>query len=436
MHPSTLILAITLVLSMLPGGRSGNLPNNAAQEVSRPSDAVRKIVLHDFGTFPDGVFPSAPLVIDKAGSVYGTTIRGGTHNCGVHGLNCGTVFKLTPSGSGYKESILHNFHFGNDGTQPVSLIVDDKGALYGTTYSGGSKTGCFNRGCGIIFQLTPTSAGYEYTILYRFRGESDAATPGLTANLTMDDKGALYGTTNLGGGASQCAPYGCGTVFKLTPSRSGYQESVVHAFSQVDGNFPAGGVIVDKAGVIYGTTSSGGQYYEGNVFKLTPTATGFALSILYSFKAKGDGANADSSLVFDNTGALYGIADFGGGKQANLPVAFKLTPSGSGYTESVIHVFQELSHPSGVIMDKAGAFYGTTSAGGTGHCGSNSCGTVFKLAPSGMHYRASILYSFQSFADGGFPVAGVVADAKGDLYGTTTFGGTSNYGTAFELIRH
>jgi uncharacterized repeat protein (TIGR03803 family) len=169
-------------------------------------------VLYPFKGGSDGAFPEAGLIIDTAGTLYGTTHQGGNNAC--QGAGCGTVFKLSPGASGYTETVLHRFTGGSDGNGPAAgLVADAKGDLFGTTIAGG--TGCFAAGCGTVFKLSPPAGGSQWTetVVYRFRGGRDGENP--AAGLISDTNGVLYGTTERGG--TGCDDAGCGTVFKVEP---------------------------------------------------------------------------------------------------------------------------------------------------------------------------------------------------------------------------
>jgi len=203
-------------------------------------------VLYTFSGGLDGAFPQAGLVRDKAGNLYGTTVQGGSSaNCF---LGCGVVFKLDASGN---ETVLHSFTDSPDGSGPASVLLRDKaGNLYGTTSSGGSAFGP-----GTVFKVE--ASGGEI-VLYSFAGPPDGANPGHTG-LVIDKAGNLYGTTGNGGFLEN------GTVFKVDSSGN---ETVLHRFtdSGTDGAHPVAGLVMDKAGNLYGTTRDGGSFGAGTVF--------------------------------------------------------------------------------------------------------------------------------------------------------------------------
>ena len=317
------------------------------------------------------------------------------------------------------ETVLHRFAGGSDGADPeAGLIADEQGAL---------------------FKLTPPA--WTETVLYNFCSQPSCSDGGAPfAGLIADEHGALYGTTANGGSSSN------GTAFKLTPPAKGqtaWTETVLYSFCSQpgcsDGTGLQAGLITDKSGALYGTTSGGGTGFNGTVFKLTPPATGqtqWTESVLHSFgfTGSGDGGAPVAGLIADEQGALYGTTS-GGGTGSNGTV-FKLTPP--AWTESALYNF--CSHPScsdgvgplaGLIADNSGALYGTTHAGG-----SSGNGTVFKLTPPATGQTAwteTVLYSFLGGSDGGAPRAGLIADEQGALYGTTTGGGIGSNGTVFKL---
>ena len=276
-----------------------------------------------------GYYPIGGLVMDAQGNLFGTTWLGGAYRC-PNANDCGTVFEVTPGGV---HSVLHNFAGGTDGFYPLAgVIVDEQGNLYGTTAYGGTgnlcKTGSGN-GCGTVFKLSPD--GTE-TILYTFSGGADGAIP--LSGLVRDAKGNLYGTTTYGGRTGNCTlgNPGCGTVFQIT--RSGAFRVLYRFHGGMDGANPVGGLILDAAGNLYGTTIQGGGpgcggYGCGTIFKLTAARME---TVLHSFSNGADGGGPGFSLVFDPQGNLYGTA--GGGavmpdciwNRGQCGVVFKLTP--------------------------------------------------------------------------------------------------------------
>jgi len=268
-------------------------------------------ILHTFGASGDGAEPyNSGLIQDAAGNLYGTTQYGGAHPC------CGTVFKVTPTGT---EIILHSFsNAGRDGYSPSgSLVMDKHGNLYGTTFGGGDHR------YGTVFKLTPS--GTE-KILYSF-SHKEWALWWPVGPLVLDAEGNLYGVT-AGGGNGSCKKFGCGTVFKLTPSGT---RTILHRFSNngTDGWFPWSGLVWDAKGNLYGTTKRGGSQDSGTVFELTPQKHGWTETILWSFNDYDpygkDGAGPLGGLVLDKNGNLYGTTS-GGGPYPYFGTLFRVTP--------------------------------------------------------------------------------------------------------------
>jgi uncharacterized repeat protein (TIGR03803 family) len=335
----------------------------------------------------NGEYSSAGVIRDSADNLYGTTQYGGTAGLGV-------VYKLDPAGN---ETVLYSFSGGADGGNPeAGVIRDPAGNFYGTTTIGGTA------GVGVVYELDP--AGHE-TVLYSFTGGADGKNP--DAGVIRDSAGNLYGTTHNGGTAD------AGVVYTLDPAG---QETVLYSFSGgADGGNPDAGVIRDSAGNLYGTTDSGGEAGEGVVYKLDPSGHE---TVLYSFTGLGGAVRIEGGVIRDSAGNLYGTTWAGG--PYNAGVIFKLDPAGN-YT--VLYAFSDAwdgGYPhGGVVRDSAGNLYGTAVNGGaTAWC----CGVVFKLDTAGNY---TVLHSFSNGADGAFPETGVIRDSAGNLYGTTSGGGTA-----------
>jgi len=412
-------------------------------------------VLYAFQGGTDGQYPSG-VIFDSSGNLYGTTEYGGTGTCTSAGINgCGTVFELSPNGSGgWTKTTLYNFQGGTDGEYPYGGVVfDQAGNLYGATIDGGANSN------GTVFELSPNGGGsWAETILYSF-GATSSDGEGPVGALTFDQSGNLYGAT-LTGGNPTCDHDGfqsCGTVFELSPNGSGgWSETTLFAFPTGDsgGYGPNGGLIFDHSGNLYGTTPDGGaNSCEGSggcgtAFEVSPNGSGpWTETLLYSFGASSDdGIFPLGGVIFDQSGNLYGTTEETGSAYTyGAGTVFQLSPNGSGgWTETILHNFQltnDGNGPSGVlIFDQSGNLYGTTYAGGNAVC-PNSCGTAFELSPNGSGgWDETILYEFQGGSDGGGPAAGVIFDQSGHLYGTTQLGGgsascTGGCGTVFEISR-
>ena len=285
----------------------------------------------------------------------------------------------------------------------AALILDAEGNLYTTTVAGGDF------GIGTVIQVD--AAGTQ-TTLYSFsetgfRQAAGGSNP--RADLIRDPAGNFYSTT-FGGGAS-----GAGVVFKLDPAGN---ESVLYSFTGgADGANPVGGVIADPAGNLYGTTYRGGSSSAGVVFKLDPAGNE---TVLHSFTGGADGGQPAAGVIRDSAGNLYGTTERGGG--SNSGVVFKLDAAGN---ETVLHSFRggaDGAQPAaGVIQDSAGNLYGTTQGGG-----GTGFGTVFKVDTAG---HETVLHSFTGApSDGAYPSAGLLLGPAGNLYGTTTAGGSGRDG--------
>lgn len=349
--------------------------------------------------------------------------------------NQGTIFEISPSANGtWTETVLYNFTGASDGGQPYgSLVFDTAGNLYGTTNFGGSSN-C-NMGCGTVFELTPGSGQWTETVLYTFSGGSDGREP--SARLRLDAVGNLYGTTLLGGDIGSACSSGCGTVFKLTHGSSGWNESVLYAFQGgSDGASPYDGLTFDPAGNLYGTTYGGGSSASGTIFKLTQGSNGWTETILHSFTGGHDGKYPFGDLILDATGNLYGTAFQGG---SGFGVVYELSFStNGGWHDRVLHSFYNTpaGNPvAGLVMDTAGNLYGTTMLGVTNTACGGGCGALFELTPAaGGPWTYKVVHAFGSGTDGYHPSGDLILDSSGNLYGTTQAGGEQGAGIVFQIM--
>ncbi len=367
------------------------LAGSCALTLSVPALASTFTVLHTFKG-RDGMTPRSALTLDPQGNLYGTTSSGGSSKCG-DSLGCGTVFRLAPDGT---QTILHEFKGGKDGAYPWSgLSIGPDGALYGTTREGGDGKNCDSSGCGTVYRITVNGAE---SVFYAFQGgDTDGWRP--ETGVAVVKNGTIYATT------SEYADT-FGALYKILPDGA---EIVLHAF---DG-FPVAKPVLDKEGNLYGTTFMDGAGY-GTVFKVTPDGT---KSLLHTFSGGSDGSYPRTDLLLDKIGNLYGTAQQGGDHDQG--VVFRLAPDGA---ETVLYTFGAFAgdggYPfAGVVADRKGNLFGTTSSGG-----SNNMGTVFKLKSDG---EETVLYSFAGSKDGAKPFAALVADKAGNLYGTTYAGGST-----------
>ena len=384
-------------------------------------------------TCTDGEGPDAGLLRDNSGNLYGTTTGGGSHGDGV-------VFKLTfdPATKKWKENVLYNFcstgnsnHPCTDGANPqAAVIMDEAGHLYGTTFGGGAG------GSGTVFELVfePATKAWKEYVIHSFCDQTcpDGYIP--SGGLMRDKAGNLYGTT--GGGT-----HASGTVFELTldSATKTWKEKVLYSFCEQtgcpDGSGPTGGVIMDKSGNLYGETGTGGTCGSflgcGVVFELTFDAATkkWMDHTLYS----PDGTNGSGPVggLIMESGSLYGVTGSGGSHASGTVFEVTLDTATKKWEPKVIYNFCAASgcpnggSPlAGVIMDKSGNLYGTTFSGGA-----HTYGTVLELTldAATKRWREKVLYSFCSRTncdDGYRPYAGVIMDGSGNLYGTTYEGGS------------
>jgi uncharacterized repeat protein (TIGR03803 family) len=310
------------------------------------------------------------------------------------------------------EQVLYNFTGTPDGQGPTSRLTFNGANLYGTTFSGGAY------GNGSVFELAPNgSGGWTESILYSFCPASPSCTDGANPQLsyvTFDTAGNIYGTTTNGGAS------GNGVVFKLTPSGQTWTESVAYSFSgEPDAANPINGLIFDSTGNLYGVAFSGGTGNNGAVFELSPAGANWTEKVIANL------STTDAGLTMTSSGYIVG---------ATTSTVFALIPNGSGgWNSDAIFTFNpadaatEGSEPNGTPwVDSAQNVYGTTTAGGK-----NKGGVVFKLTPVKGVYKESLLFSFGD--TGAAPIAGVVLDSSGNIYGTTSAGGKNGAGIVYEL---
>jgi uncharacterized repeat protein (TIGR03803 family) len=392
--------------------------------------------LHRFTRSINGTQSEGGLITDSAGNLYGTTAGGGTG----HG---GTIFEFSPpvSSGGWTETVLYNFgNTGPSGNYPQGgLVFDAAGNLYGTTMNGGGVN-------GTVYQLTPpaTAGGaWTFNVLYTFKGgTTDGYVP--VSGLIFDQAGNLYGTTFYGGTCNN------GTIFELSPpvtQGAAWTETVLHSFrftcngkTGPDGAGPYGPLVL-AGGSLYGTTWDGGGASNGGiVFKLVPPAPGQTTwheKLLYTFTGGSDGGHPSAGLTLRGNN-FYGTTQYGGSVAPcfnGVPgcgVVFELSPpavQGGAWTETVLYSFvngSDGSLPSSrVLFDPSGNIYSTTSVGGSGTCDYISdpgCGAVFKLAPPapGGAWTETTLHSF---------TGGLTSDQGADLSGLVFGRGQKLYGT-------
>lgn len=323
------------------------------------------------------------------------------------------------------EKVLYSFSGGSDGGSVYSgVVIDQAGKIYGTASSGGAY------GCGVVYQLTLVAGAWTETVLHNFNGAAgDGCSP--YAGLMIDAAGNLYGTTFYGGATNQ------GTAFELVKNAGTWSETILHGFGATitDGTNPYGGLVLDNAGYLYGTTENGGKFSSGTVFRLRKLVTGkWAEVLLHQFNYTAGGAPL-STLTFDSAGNLYGTTEYGGRYQHGTVFRLTRTPTG-GWGFKMLHQFNPATGDgylpqSGVVVDASGSVYGTTLYGGSGN------GTVYRvyLNASGVWNEVTI-HSFQYENDGINPYGALAIDSAGNLYGTTwqsLIGNTGGAGIVFKL---
>ena len=365
--------------------------------------------------------------INTAGEITGGYLDSGSV---VHGFlltpaisGYGGVYKLTPKGSSWTENVLYNFK-GADGANPYARVVfAPNGTLFGTTLNGGAN------GVGTVVNLRPqlvvcksVLCAWTESVSYSFLGGGDGAAPSY-GDLVFDASGDIYGTTAAGGAKS------VGTVYELKPSGNSYTESVLYTFQGgIDGAMPFSDLVLDGSGNLYGTTTKGGSAGGGTVFELTPSGQGWTEHILYNFQNGSDGSYPTTGLVMSG-GSLYGSTANGGSGGGGT--IFKLTPSGGGWTYSLLYSFTGAANcgPWGSLApDGAGSLYGATLCEGA-----NSLGNVFKIGIAAGAANTVSLHDFTGGSDGKLPYGGVLRDTAGNLYGTASAGGSAAYGVVWEI---
>ncbi len=379
--------------------------------------------VYSFTGGTDGSDPASQLIFDSLGNAYGTTVTGGTSDCG-------TVFKLTPTvGGQWQQSVLYSFTCYGDGKNPYGGVTfDPAGNLYGTTVAGGSNGICSGDGCGVVFKLTQSNGVWSESVLYSFGDLPDGSGPG--GGVIFDRAGNLYGTTADGG------TYATGTVYQLSPNGNQWTETIIHDFTGGDdGAIGSLGLLrLDASGNLYGVTELGGHYGAGTVYRLSLTGGTWKLITLYAFLGQPDAGYPYGGLIADSQGNLYGTTYYGGANGAGAVFKVSPGPTTAGWRDSVLYSFQGGtdggSPTSTLLFDASGNLYGTTSAGGDPGC---DCGVAFELSPANGGWSETVLHTFGTAPDGAYPYYGLTPDGAGNFFGTTAAGGTHNAGMVFEL---
>jgi uncharacterized repeat protein (TIGR03803 family) len=379
---------------------------------SHPAQCQSFSVIHNF-TGNDGSSPYAGPTLDRNGHVYGTTYDGGTQGAG-------SVYKLSLHGSSWLLNPLYSFSGEADGAGPGfgALAIGSDGTLFGTTEGGGIFGVAFNLGprptaCASL--LCP----WIDNVIHTFGRSGDGSQP--VNGVVFDSAGNLYGTLNIGGAGNN------GAVYEMTRSGQTWNESVIYSFTEGnDGGTPVASVSLDAAGNLYGTTSFGGANGVGVVYKLSRSGSGWTETVLYTFQGANDGQNPVAGVTVDQAGNLYGATFLGGAN--NGGTLYKLSPSGGSYTFALLYSFPGFGGPYSTLTLSNGNLYGTTNRDGA-----FSDGSVFKLTPNGSSWTFTDLYDFTGSNDGNVPYGGVAVDAQGDVFGTTSEGGSDNDGVVWEI---
>ena len=365
----------------------------------------------------EGEYADTDLETDSAGNIYGTTVLGGD-------FGGGTVFQLSPTPTGWMQTVLYSFTGGADGGEPYKgVTIDGKGNLYGTAVTGGS--GSCEGGCGVLYKLTNSGGKWTQTVLHAFSGGYDGSGPG--ARVTVDPSGNIYGMTPTGGA------YGLGTIYKIRQDNGASDLQVIHAFTGgADGASGSAGRMILRHGHIYGAATTGGTYGSGVVFELRPRGRGaWDFRTIYSFRGQPDGSFPYGALLFDRLGNIYGTTYYGGAN--GIGSVYQLSPRTIGeWNESVLYSFQGGSDGnspiSNLVDDGVGNLYGTTSEGGSGS------GTIFKLSPTGAgQWIETVVHAFEGPPDGAFAYNGMVVDLFGNFYGATVHGGENDDGAVYKF---
>ena len=384
--------------------------------------AVKGNVLYNFqrgGT--GGFYPQEGLVMDAAGNLYGATLNGGVDNqgtifelspngsggwiynviveCNENNGACadsmgslamdrngnlygttifGNIFEVSKGASGWTASLIHKLTAGTDGDEASPLAIDASGNLYGTILFGGAN------GMGYVFELSQQAGSWVLSDLHDFSG-SDGSNASLNAApVTLDASGNIYGVTSVGGTSTNCQS-GCGVAFELVKGASGWTETVLHDFTGNDGSAPTSPLLLGNDGNIYGTASSGGSKGFGVVFQLAMVQGNWKLHDIYSFSDAGsDGAAPAFALMQDKARNIYGVTLSGGGGSGGCSVgnasgcgtAYELSPAGSNWTINILHAFKsggDGAFPQGLTR------VGTSLIGNGEAGGPYGAGNVFQL---------------------------------------------------------
>lgn len=392
-------------------------------------------VLYDFGAA--GYSPGKGISMDSYGRIYGTTQYGGDDNCDGGGpAGCGVVFRFEKSGSGWIYTPLYEF---TKQYSPFPMYAGvpsvANGRVYDVTFLGGEYSN------GMVFDLrpgttsaAPMTAPWAFHSDYQFTGNNDGGGPSTLSPLIFDSQGDLYGAA-VGGGTSNG-----GVIYELTPAGNGWIQQVLYDFTGcADGAFP-NGIVFDNQGNMYGATAGGGsaQCGSGNgcgtIFELKPTQSGWTETTLHAFSNGVDGC-ASGPLFRDPGGNLYGITTEGG-PDNNGGTVWELSPASGSWRFSVLHAFNFATvsdyGPFAPTMDAVGNLWGVSNWGGA-----NESGMLFRLTPSDGVWTFTDVYDFAPRGGEGagcYPEGTPILDTSGDLYGVTELCGAFGEGTLWQYV--
>ena len=378
-------------------GMAGNIAFSGQAWASPPEQS-----LYSF-TGPDGYYPSGAPVLDRHGNLFGVTASGGEAN------NDGVVYELSPpstSGQPWTYTQLYAFTGGTDGSGPVdALVLNKSGDLIGVTNKAGAS------GNGTVFELSPSKSGYTFQVLHAFTG-TDGANP--THGVTLDQNGTAYGVT-FGGGTA-----GNGVIYKLTPpAKKGAAWSFVkiHELTSADGTSGPYGLVTIKNGTLYGATHSG----YGAIYRLRLSSRAF--SVIYAFNGGADGAYP-TSVTFDPNNVLVGATS--GAGNSNKGTVYQLRQKDNAWIENTVASFDGQSCGeafTNLYVATDGNYFGTA----------NYPGCIFEVKISASGTSGKII-SLDSELKSAAPLGGVAVNAKGDLFGTDSQGGTDLGGEVWEVL--
>jgi uncharacterized repeat protein (TIGR03803 family) len=390
-------------------------------------------VLHDFTDGTDGALPGAGITVDRAGNLYGGTEYGGDLSCfgGGEGLpnGCGVLFREKKTGSSWLFDPIYIFPAKQSGylaSYPGGLAIGPNGSLYGITNEGGIQEN------GTVFNAAPPAtsnvfAPWDYNLLHEFTG-NDGAAPTRLDPVQFDSAGNIYGAATYGGPAND------GVVYKLTPSGGGWTESVLYSFTGGSDGEHIRGMTFDDQGNIYGVAAYGGNsdcdYGCGTVYKLTRSKSGWRKTTLHVFQ-QGINGGWPGPLIRDKAGNLFGLTE-AYGPDNNGGTVWELSPSHGGWTFTMLHAFPTSTvwdyGPYPLTMDATGNLFGISNWGGA-----YTYGFLFELTPSKGGWSYTDLYDFGADYNACVPQGAPILDAAGNIYGVTEHCGTYGYGTVWEF---